>query len=187
MEQDSNLQGAAKAQPFSKRPPHTDGASPSGGKCRTQNDECRIKSGWPSMLLILHSAFIILHSAIIASYGTRTRSNTVTGCRADPHTDEALSPPGIEPGPRASHARVVSVPPRGRNQRMKAEGRRMKWHQSCSFFLLPSSFCLLPFLTAPARSRTWNSTFEASCDVRFHHRGAASPRPAPAGFGGRRR
>ena len=25
----------------------------------------------------------------IASYGTRTRSNTVTGCRADPHTYEA--------------------------------------------------------------------------------------------------
>ncbi len=89
---------------------------------------------------------------LLTSYGTRTRSNTVTGCRADPYTYEAaiepearhwnrtsdsslpqtrdptspagrftlhsafgpLPPPGIEPGLRASHARVVSIPPRGR-------------------------------------------------------------------------
>ena len=44
--------------------------------------------------------------------------------------------------------------------------------------LHPSAFCL--FFTAPARTRTRNSTFEASCDRPFHHKGVDSLRTAGA-------
>src|SRR3954447_26358224 len=37
----------------------------------------------------VHPTCQSINSRRSASYGTRTRSNTVTGCRADPHTYEA--------------------------------------------------------------------------------------------------
>src|SRR5687768_15668540 len=42
--------------------------------------------------------------------------------------------------------------------------------------VLHSSFCIHPFFLALARTRTWNPTFEASRDVRFHHEGAPRAR-----------
>ena len=51
------------------------------------------------------------------------------------------------------------------------------------FILHTSPFIL--FFTAPARTRTQNPTFEASCDVQFHHKGAVAdgPRALPAATG----
>src|SRR3954453_12149965 len=154
MEQDSNLQGAAKAQPFSKRPPRTDGASPSEGKCKMQNDECRMEGGMPPSAISipnLHSAFCLHHSCnspTTASYGTRTRSNTVTGCRADPHTYEATQCPRQELN-LDLELRTLAWSPfhhgdgiKGRRQ--KDEGRRkqccLSLYRALLFILLPSAF-----------------------------------------------
>src|SRR3954471_13696026 len=102
------------------------------------------------------SAFCILHSAFIipaippttASYGTRTRSNTVTGCRADPHTYEATQCPRQELN-LDLELRTLAWSPfhhgdgiKGRRQ--KDEGRRkqccLSLFRALLFILLPSAF-----------------------------------------------
>jgi hypothetical protein len=54
------------------------------------SDACCVTEGYTTTIVTVNS-LLPTNSLIlpIASYGTRTRSNTVTGCRADPHTYEA--------------------------------------------------------------------------------------------------
>lgn len=131
--------------------------------------------------VLLHPSSLI--PGFIASCGTRTRSNTVTGCRAQTLTptrpaSNLLQPGadrGIEPSPRHSQCRVLPLhhdrhinfvrSGRGGTRTLTARTERPRLANACD----ETDIRLSSVPSAPARTRTWTSSFASSRGHPFHH------------------
>ncbi len=101
-------------------------------------------------------------------------------------SEQHRAPRGIEPSPRRSQHRVLPLHQKRRlhtqaeeeglepspPDRAAAFSKRVRRNRYSPLFqVLPFAFCLLPFAFsyAPARNRTWTSSFARSRGHPFHH------------------